>query len=82
METIFDWLAIAIFAGLIVLFLNRSVPERRSDDPIWHYAPPAAGCAVANYFGNHGQPAVAFAVIAAVIAYTFYVLRPFRDLRS
>lgn len=82
METIFDWLAIAIFAGLVVLFLNRSVPEGRSDDPLWRYAPPAVGCAVGNYLGNNEQPVLGFAVIAAVIAYTFYILKPFQDLRS
>ena len=82
METIFDWLAIAIFAALAVLFLNRSVGEGRASDPIWRYAPPALGCAVANYLGNHDQPAFGFALLAAVVAYTLYVLRPFRDVRS
>lgn len=82
MQTIFDWLAIAIFAGLVVLFLNRSLPEGRTDDPLWRYAPPAVGCAVANYLGNHDQPTIGFALIAAVIAYTLYVLRPFRHQRS
>ena len=33
METVYDWVTVAIFAGLIVLFLQRSVgPER---DQLW-----------------------------------------------
>ena len=82
METIFDWITVVLFAGLIVLFLNRSMSSGSSRDPIWHYAPPAIGCALANYFGNHEQTAFGFAIVAAVIGYTVYVLKPFRDVRS
>ena len=75
METIYDWVTVLIFAGLITLFLQRS----SMDDPpdtIWHYMPPAIGCALANYFGNEGMDVIAIAAIAIVIGYVFVVLKP------
>lgn len=85
MQTVYDWVTVAIFAGLIVIFLQRSVGEGEPQDSILSYLPPAIGCAVANYFGNEGleQNNVAFQVLAtlgivAVIAYTYYVIKPFQ----
>lgn len=77
METVYDWVTVLIFAGLITLFLQRS----SMDDPpdtIWHYMPPAIGCAVANYLGNEGMTVFAIAMIVAVIGYIFVVLKPLR----
>jgi ABC-type Na+ efflux pump permease subunit len=74
MQTVYDWVTLAAFAGLIVLFLQRS----NMDDPpdrILHYLPPALGCAVANYFGNEGYPVVAVGVLVALAAYTILVLK-------
>ena len=76
MKTIYDLVTLIIFAGLVVLFLQRST-EETPQDRIVHYAPPAVGCAVANYFGNHGQGLIAGIIILAVIGYTLYVLKPF-----
>ena len=76
METIYDWVTVAIFAGLIVLFLQRSTAEVQVDRVI-DYLPPALGCAVGNYLGNHDQHLLAILVIAAVPAYTWFVLKPF-----
>ena len=50
MQTVYDWLTIAIFAGLIVLFLQRSQGPAR--DTIVQYLVPAVGCMVANQLGN------------------------------
>mgnify|MGYP003582433431 FL=1 len=77
METIYDWVTVAIFAGLVVLFLERS---RAGDenDPLYHYLIAAAGCAFGNYLGNEGMPLFAWAVIAATIAFIFHFLKPFR----
>lgn len=77
METVFDWITVAIFAGLIVLFMQRSTGDEPPQDSIWQYLGPSVGCAVANYLGNEGQPLVAVAVIAATLAYIIFVLRPF-----
>jgi hypothetical protein len=81
-ETIFDWVTVAVFAALVVLFLQRSMSPGPAKDTVWHYLPAALGCAVANYLGNHDQEALAVAIIGAVILYTVFVLKPFGDLRS
>jgi hypothetical protein len=53
METVYDWVTLAIFAGLIVLFLQRSTGDRAEKDvSLLYYLAAGVGCAVANYFGN------------------------------
>lgn len=85
MQTIYDWVTVAIFAGLIVVFLQRSVGDGEPQDSILSYLPPALGCAVSNYFGNEGleHGNVAYQVLAAlgivaVLAYTYFVIKPFK----
>lgn len=77
MQTIFDWVTMAIFSGLVVLFLNRSMAPEEKQDNIYHYAPPALGCALANYLGNHDQRVVAIALVIAVVGYILFFLHPF-----
>lgn len=89
METVYDWLTVMIFAGLIVLFLQRSTGEGEPQDSIWQYLGASVGCAVANYIGNDkngaiseaigdaGRHFIAVAIIIAVLAYVYYVLKPF-----
>src|SRR3546814_15532695 len=48
-STIYDWVAIGLFAALIVLFLQRSTSDGPEIDTIWHYLPPSIGCALVNY---------------------------------
>jgi drug/metabolite transporter (DMT)-like permease len=78
MQTPYDWITIAIFAGLIVVFLQRSVGDGEPQDSILSYLPPAIGCAVSNYLGNHGYDIFAVIGIVAVLAYSYVVLKPFR----
>lgn len=75
METPFDWLTLMVFTGLVVLMLQRSTAPQPSDK-LWQYAPPAIGCAVVNYLGNHDHVVVAVIGLVAVLAYVYYVLRP------
>jgi len=75
METIWDWLAIGAFAGLIVLFLQRSSMDQ-PPDTVWHYLPAAAGCAAANYLGNHDMGIFAAFTLTAVAVYVYLVLKP------
>lgn len=83
METIYDWVSLAIFAGLIVLFLQRSTSDRADNDvSLLYYLGAGAGCAVANYFGNHGQTVIAVALLAATVAFIIYFLKPFKFTRS
>lgn len=75
--TIFDLLSLAIFAGLIVLFLQRSVEPGEYQDHLWQYLVASVGCAVSNYLGNNDHPIGAAVLIVATLAFIYYVLRPF-----
>jgi hypothetical protein len=74
METVWDWLTVFTFAGLVTLMLQRS-SEEVVRDKLWHYAPPAVGCAVSNYLGNEGMPILAGLLLAGVVVYIFVVLK-------
>lgn len=76
MQTLFDWLTVAAFSALAVLYLERSMrPVAR--DHWWQYVPPALACAGANWLGNHGHEFIAAAVLAVGIGYVLVVLKPF-----
>ncbi len=77
MSTIYDVVTLGIFAGLIVLFLQRSVGVAPLNDHMWQYLVAAIGCAVGNYLGNEGWAVPAVIVIVATIAFIYYVLQPF-----
>lgn len=76
METVYDWVTVAVFAGLAVLFLQRSSAEQPRDKVI-HYLPPAAGCALSNFIGNEGYVIPAVALLVGVMAYIYFILKPF-----
>jgi hypothetical protein len=78
MQTVYDWVTIAIFAGLIVIFLQRSVglAEDQEGDNVWLYLPPAVALAVANYLGNEGYGAFAWLTIVGAVAYIVLVIKP------
>lgn len=76
METVYDWVTVAVFGALAVLFLQRS-SEDQPRDKIIHYIPPALGCAVSNYLGNEGFTLPAVGALVAVMAYIQFVLKPF-----
>lgn len=76
METIFDWITVLVFCGLAVLYLQRSAASE-PNDKIWHYVPPALGCMTVNYVGNEGHPLLSVTLLVAVLAYIYYVLKPF-----
>ncbi len=82
METAYDWLTLALFAGIIVLFLQRSSMESPPDRMI-DYLPPTLGCAIANQAGNYGIKndslllhGTAVAMIIGVVIYVWLVLKP------
>jgi len=80
MRTVYDWVTVAIFAGLVVLFLQRSTAEEqpREHDSLLLYLGAALGCAVANYVGNKGLDLIAVPLIVATILFILYYLRPFK----
>ena len=73
METIWDWVTIFGFAGLVTLLLQRS-SEDEPRDKLWQYAPPAIACAVANQVGNADYHLAAAAILIAAGVYVYYVL--------
>lgn len=83
METVYDWVTLAIFAGLIVLFLQRSVSDRAEKDvSLLYYLAGGVGCAAANYFGNEGQHIIAVLILAATVAFVIFFLKPFNLRRG
>ena len=81
METVYDWVTVAIFAGLVVLFIQRSTSEEEAPaehDSLMMYLGAGVGCAVANWLGNKEQHVLAVALIAATIWFILYYLRPFK----
>lgn len=87
MQTVYDWATMVVFAGLVVLFLQRSQGEAR--DQLWQYLVAAVGCAVTNYLGNEAIKlsdttyhigAVALGI--ATLAFIYVVLKPFDGLGS
>ncbi len=79
METVYDWVTLGIFAGLVVLFLQRSTGEveDQKDSLLW-YLVAGGGCAVANYLGNKGQDVPAVLILVGTIGLILFVLKPFK----
>jgi hypothetical protein len=73
METVWDWLTIFFFAGLVTLMLQRS-SEETPRDKLWQYLPAVLACAVANYFGNEGVVWAAIGILVGVLVYVLFVL--------
>lgn len=81
MQTIHDWLSMALFCLIALTFLQRSLHKPPFPDPMIRYIPPAAGCALANWLGNEGYGLPAIATLALAAGYYWHVLKPLRDLR-
>ena len=77
MSTAYDFITVAIFAGLIVLFLQRSLTPEPFEDSLYQYLIAATGCAVANFLGNEELHVPALVVILATLYLIHRVLRPF-----
>lgn len=75
MQSPFTWLALMLFAGLAALMLQRSIADKPVDK-LWLYAPPAIGCALVDYLGNHGQAIFAIVGLVLIVGYILIVLRP------
>ena len=79
MSSAYDWVSLAIFAGLVVLFLQRATSDGADEDvSLFYYLAAAVGCAVGNYLGNHGQDLLAIAVLVATVGFIIYFLKPFK----
>lgn len=77
MKTVYDWVTLAIFAGLVVLFLQRSAAEV-PQDRLLHYLIAGAGCAGVNYLGNQGMHLPAIIALVALLAFIQLTLKPIK----
>jgi apolipoprotein N-acyltransferase len=78
MKTVYDWITVMIFAGLVTHFLHQSAKPDGPSQSMWLYLVACVGCAVSNWLGNNGWDAAAVALIAATLGYSFYVFGPRR----
>ncbi len=79
MKTLYDLVTLCLFAGLVILFLQRSTMPESPNDRIYHYLPAAIGLALANWLGNQHFDVLAIGTLLATVAYVLYVLRPFNQ---
>jgi hypothetical protein len=79
LKTIYDVIAMGIFAGLAILFLQRSANRPPDPIPIWKYGLPAVGCALADFLGNHDATFASIGVFLAVVVFSLMMLRPFHQ---
>jgi hypothetical protein len=77
LETAYDWVTLGMFAGIIVLFLQRSVHPVPNDEK-WRYFVPSVSVAVLNQVGNQGHHFLAILGIIGTAAMIQYLLRPFK----
>jgi len=76
MNTVYDFVTMALFAGLIVLFLQRSTGAQDDPHPMWEYLVAAVGCAVTNFVGNAGHDVIAILFLLMTIGFTVVILQP------
>ncbi|WP_118857264.1 XrtV sorting system accessory protein [Sphingomonas mesophila] len=81
METVYDWITVAIFAGLVVLFLQRSASEQPGDSLV-HYLLAGVGLAFVNYLGNEENHLAAVIALVGVLAFIQWTLRPLDSAKS
>jgi hypothetical protein len=76
METIYDWVTVMLFAGLVTHLLASSVRTEADDIPLWKYLLLSGGCALANWLGNEGWDLFAIGVLLAGAAYAWRTFAP------
>jgi hypothetical protein len=72
MQTAFDVLTVACFAGLVMAYFRWTERDTRT---LLHLMVPAVAFAVANQVGNAGLPFFGMVLIVAGIAYATLVVR-------
>lgn len=83
MSSVYDWVSLAIFAGLVVLFLQRATGDRAEEDvSLIYYLGAAIGCAAGDYLGNHDQALLAILALAATVGFILFYLKPFKFNRG
>ena len=81
MSTIYDWLTVGLFAGLVVLFLQRSSSEEPGDR-LRDYLLAGCGCAAVNQLGNEGMHLLAVLALVGLLGFIHLTLRPLDEFRA
>ncbi len=74
MKTLYDLFSCILFAGIAVVFLQRSAAPTRDATPLWRYAMAALGCAVGDVFGNNGYGVLGVVLLVAAAAFSLLAL--------
>jgi len=69
--------SIIAFAGLTILYLQRSASSSPDSVALWKYALAAFGCALADYFGDHGMVVASIATFVVLAVFSVAMLKPF-----
>ena len=77
MKSSFDVVSLILFAGLAILFLQRSAAREPDPAPLWRYAVAALGCASGDILGNQGVPILGGLILAATAVFAVVWLRAF-----
>jgi hypothetical protein len=77
MKTVYDLVSMIAFAGLAILYLQRSASSSPDPVALWKYAAAAFGCALADYFGDHGMALASIATFIALGVFSAAMLKPF-----
>jgi hypothetical protein len=80
MQTIYDWVTVAVFAALAILLVRRAAAGAEMNH-LWQYLAAAAGCGVIDWLGNSGYHLAAIACGVFLLLYIWIVLRPLDGLR-
>ena len=78
MRTPFDLISLIVFAGLAVLFLQRSASRDADPVAVWKYAVAALGCVAGDLLGNADQALFGWAMLSATGVYSVVFLKPFK----
>jgi len=73
----YDLVSIIMFAGIAILFLQRSASRERDSVAVWKYAVAFIGCAVGDVMGNNVLPIPAILVLVAALVFGVVMLKPF-----
>ena len=77
MKSPYDIVSLIMFAGIAILFLQRSASRERDPIAIWKYGVAAAGCAIGDIAGNAGLPIPAILIFLAALIFSVVILKPF-----
>ena len=81
MKTLYDVISCIVFAGIALLFLQRSAAATKDEIPLWRYAVAALGCATGDVAGNNGYHVLGAVLLVATATFGLLALKVLRIRR-